>query len=99
MDLFFDEIDALVDKTLELVLRQLRDGFFYRPASFPQSIILCGLRDVRGYKIASGGSLRLGTATPLNVKVESIRIGSIEKEEVKVLYLQHTKETGQEFEP
>ena len=97
--LLFDEIDALVDKTLESVLRQLRDGFSYRPASFPQSIILCGLRDVRDYKIASGGSPRLGTASPFNVKVESIRMGSFEAEEIKSLYLQHTQETGQEFEP
>ena len=97
--LLFDEIDALVDRTLESVLRQLRDGFSYRPASFPQSIVLCGLRDVRDYIIASGGSPRLGTASPFNVKVKSLRIGAFEAEEVKALYMQHTKETGQEFEP
>ena len=95
--LLFDEIDALVDKTLESVLRQLRDGFSYRPAAFPQSIVLCGLRDVRDYKIASGGSPRLGTASPFNVKVKSLRIGSFEEAEVKDLYLQHTAETGQQF--
>ena len=95
--LLFDEIDALVDKTLESVLRQLRDGFSYRPAAFPQSIVLCGLRDVRDYKIASGGSPRLGTASPFNVKVESLRLRSFEEAEVKELYLQHTAETGQQF--
>ena len=97
--IFFDEIDALVDKTLESVLRQLRDGFSDRPTSFPQSIVLCGLRDVRDYKIASGGSPRLGTASPFNVKVKSVRMGSFEPEEVKKLYLQHTAETGQQFAP
>ena len=97
--LLFDEIDALVDKTLESVLRQLRDGFSYRPAAFPQSIVLCGLRDVRDYKIASGGSPRLGTASPFNVKVESMRIGSFDAAEVNELYLQHTAETSQTFAP
>ena len=97
--LLFDEIDALVDKTLESVLRQLRDGFSHRPAAFPHSIVLCGLRDVRDYKVASGSSPRLGTASPFNVKVESLRIGSFDVEEVKALYLQHTAETGQIFAP
>ena len=97
--LLFDKIDALVDKTLESVLRQLRDGFSYRPHAFPQSMVLCGLRDVRDYKIAAGGSPRLGTASPFNVKVESLRIGAFTAEEVKDLYLQHTTETGQQFSP
>ena len=61
--ILFDEIDALTDETLESMLRQLRDGFSYRPHAFPHSVILCGLRDVRDYKIASGGSPRLGTAS------------------------------------
>ncbi len=95
--LFLDEIDALVDNSLEAMLRQLRDGFSYRPKSFPQSVVLCGLRDVRDYKIASGGSPILGTASPFNVKVKSIRIGSFSLVEAEQLYLQHTAETGQLF--
>ena len=95
---FFDEIDALVDLSLEAVLRQLRDGFSYRPKSFPQSIVLCGLRDVRDYKIASGGSQTLGTASPFNIKTESITFKEFDFVEVEGLYLQHTKETGQKFE-
>jgi len=51
--LFIDEIDALVGDTLISVLRQLRAGYTLRPDAFPQSIILCGVRDVRDYRIYS----------------------------------------------
>ena len=52
--LFLDEIDSLVGDTLVSVLRQLRAGYNVRPAEFPQSIILCGVRDVRDYRIHQG---------------------------------------------
>ena len=42
--LLIDEIDALVGDTLLAVLRQLRTGYVDRPARFPHSIILCGVR-------------------------------------------------------
>ncbi len=45
--LLIDEIDALVGDTLISVLRQLRSGYDMRPALFPQSVILCGVRNVR----------------------------------------------------
>ena len=54
--IFIDEIDSLQDETLISVLRQLRDGFPNRPENFPSSVGLIGLRDVRDYKVASGGS-------------------------------------------
>jgi hypothetical protein len=96
--LIFDEIDALRGESLRSVLRQLRDGFRTRPHSFPASVVLCGLRDVRDYKAASGGdSTRLGTASPFNIKVESVRLGDFTEADVRALYAQHTAETGQEF--
>lgn len=52
---FIDEIDSLQDETLISVLRQLRDGYRSRPENFPSSVGLIGLRDVRDYKVASGG--------------------------------------------
>ena len=52
--LLVDEIDALVGDTLLSVLRQLRAGYVRRPAGFPQSVVLCGVRDVRDYRIRSG---------------------------------------------
>ena len=96
--LFLDEIDALQGQSLVSVLRQLRAGFPYRPTEFPASVALCGLRDVRDYKAASGGDpSRLGTASPFNIKLTSLRVGDFTREEVRELYAQHTADTGQVF--
>jgi hypothetical protein len=96
--LFLDEIDALTNLSLESVLRQIRSGFSDRPNAFPHSIVLCGLRDVRDYKIAAGGSPTLGTASPFNIKTKSITFKEFDLADVQNLYLQHTTETGQQFE-
>jgi hypothetical protein len=96
--LFFDEIDSLVGNTLLGVLRQLRAGFPQRPQHFPWSVVLCGMRDVRDYKLASGGSPpRIGSSSPFNVKVESSRLADFSFDEVRGLYAQHTEDTGQLF--
>jgi hypothetical protein len=98
--LFFDEIDALRGQSLVSVLRQLRAGFVRRPNAFPASVVLCGVRDVRDYKAAAGGDAeRLGTSSPFNIKVESLRLASFTAAEVAALYGQHTAETGQAFAP
>jgi len=97
---FFDEIDALRGQSMISVLRQLRAGFPARPDHAPWSVVLCGLRDVREYKTASGGDgARLGTASPFNVKVESLRLDTLTPAQVEELLVQHTAETGQPFEP
>jgi hypothetical protein len=96
--LLFDEIDALAGQSLRSVLSQLRDGYTARPEPFPASVVLCGLRDVRDYKAASGGDpSRLGSASPFNIAAESLRIGDFSRDETAELYKQHTAETGQEF--
>ena len=53
--LIIDEIDALVGDSLISVLRQIRSGYENRPQAFPNSIILCGVRDVRDYRIHTSG--------------------------------------------
>ncbi|AKV70404.1 MULTISPECIES: ATP-binding protein [Microcystis] len=95
--LFIDEIDSLQDQTLISVLRQLRDGFPNRPENFPSSVGLIGLRDVRDYKVASGGSDRLNTSSPFNIKVASLTMRNFNLAEVGELYQQHTAATGQLF--
>jgi hypothetical protein len=95
--LFIDEIDALANTALISVLRQLRTGYNWRPHSFPWSLALIGLRDVRDYKVASGGSERLNTASPFNIKTESLTLGDFSADDVASLYSQHTAETGQRF--
>ncbi|MGE5342208.1 MAG: AAA-like domain-containing protein [Candidatus Omnitrophota bacterium] len=96
--LFIDEIDSLVGDTLISVLRQLRSGYPMRPGSFPQSIVLCGIRDVRDYRIYSDKEKTVITGgSAFNVKAESLRLGNFNPEEIRQLYLQHTAETGQQF--
>nr|WP_217352431.1 ATP-binding protein [Candidatus Viridilinea mediisalina] len=97
--LFLDEIDALQDTTLISVLRQLRAGYPNRPRAFPWALALIGLRDVRDYKVASGGSDRLYTASPFNIKVEALTLRNFSAAEVAELYTQHTHDTGQIFTP
>jgi type II secretory pathway predicted ATPase ExeA len=92
-----DEIDVLQDEVLISVLRQLRTGYPDRPQGFPQSLALIGVRDVRDYKVAAGGSTRLNTASPFNIKVESFTLRQFNRAEVAELYGQHTAETGQVF--
>jgi type II secretory pathway predicted ATPase ExeA len=95
--LFVDEIDALQDATLISVLRQLRDGYTDRPTGAPWALALIGLRDVRDYKVASGGSERLHSASPFNIKTRSLTLGNFASADVAALYQQHTDDTGQLF--
>lgn len=96
--LVFDEIDALRGQSLISVLRQLRDGFSSKAQAFPDSIVLCGMRDLTDYRAAAGSDPdRIGSASPFNVAVKSLRIGDFTADEVATLYMQRTAETGQEF--
>jgi len=98
--LFVDEIDALIGDTLLAVLRQLRAGYHQRPHRFPQSVILCGVRDVRDYRIHSATEKAVITGgSAFNVKAESLRLGDFAQAEVHALFDQHTQETGQVFTP
>ena len=96
--LLIDEIDTLVGDTLLSVLRQLRSGYDQCPSAFPHSIILCGVRDVRDYRIHSTTENRMvlgGSA--FNIKSESLRLGDFSAEEIRALLAQHTAATGQAF--
>ncbi len=95
-----DEIDTLVGDTLIAVLRQLRNGYAWRSQLFPQSVVLCGVRDVRDYRIHSSREKAIITGgSAFNIKAESLRLGDFNRAEVEALYAQHTAETGQRFSP
>ncbi len=96
--IFLDEIDALSGTTLTSVLRQIRDGHPNRPKTFPWSLALVGLRDVRDYTLASGGVARAHSSSPFNIKVESFTMRDFTASEVAELYAQHTADTGQRFD-
>ncbi len=97
--LLIDDIDALEGDVFFSVLSQLREGFQGRPAHYPASIILAGLRDVREYSdnirsadhaVGTGGS-------PFNLKNDSLLLKYFSREEVDDFLEQHTEETGQVF--
>ena len=82
--LLIDEIDALVGDTLLAVLRQLRAGYDQRPSASPHSIVLCGVRDVRDYRIHSTAENRMvlgGSA--FNIKAKSLRLGDFSEQEIR----------------
>ena len=90
--LLIDEIDTLVGDSLLAVLQQLRAGYPGRPARFPHSVVLCGMRDLRDYRMGPTGS-------PFNIAAESLRLGDFSREQTLALLGQHTEETGQAFAP
>ncbi len=96
--LLIDEIDALVGDTLLAVLRQLRAGYPERPRLFPQSVVLCGVRDVRDYRIRSGSENAIvAGGSAFNIRAESLRLGDFSLADVDSLLGQYTAETGQPF--
>ncbi len=98
--ILIDEIDSLVGDTLISTLRQIRAGYDKRPAAFPQSIILCGVRDVRDYRIHSDKEKAIITGgSAFNIKAASLRLENFDEYEVQTLIQAHIDETGQRFEP
>ena len=95
--LLVDEIDSLVGDTLLSVLRQLRAGYEQRPEGFPQSVVLCGVRDIRDYRIRSSTGEVIAGGSPFNVAAKSLRMGDFTEAETRALMAQHTGETGQRF--
>ena len=97
--LFLDEVDALIGDTLISLLRQIRSGYNKRPTKFPISIMLCGVRDVRDYRIHSAKTKEIITGgSAFNIKAESLRLENFTKAHIQDLYEQHTQTTGQVFE-
>ena len=98
--LMLDEVDALIGDTLISLLRQLRAGYPQRPTAFPQSVILCGVRDLRDYRIhARSEPSPITGGSAFNIKAESLRLGDFTADEVAALLQEHTTETGQAFAP
>ncbi|WP_143891423.1 AAA family ATPase, partial [Tepidimonas alkaliphilus] len=73
--LLLDEVDALIGDTLISLLRQIRAGYAQRPTAFPQTVVLCGVRDVRDYRIHSGDGEIITGGSAFNIKAASIRLG------------------------
>ena len=96
--LLIDEIDSLIGDTLISVLRQLRAGYDQRPDGFPQSVLLCGVRDVRDYRIhSSSENMVITGGSAFNIRAESLRVGDFTEAQMRALLAQHTAATGQAF--
>ncbi len=99
--LMIDEADALIGDTLISLLRQLRAGYDKRRQhAFPWSVILCGIRDVRDYRLYSLADKTIVTGgSVFNIRSESLRLGDFDRAQVENLLNQHTVATGQIFLP
>jgi hypothetical protein len=82
-------------------LRQLRDGYNNRGvAPFVHSVALVGMRNIRDFKVKiRPDSQSLGSASPFNIGTQALTIKNFTREEIAMLYAQHTADTGQRFEP
>ncbi|MDR1040711.1 MAG: ATP-binding protein, partial [Deltaproteobacteria bacterium] len=102
---FFDEADCLMERPLIKFLAQIRDGYLDRsddPSTrFPRSMALVGMHDIRDYltKVRADGESQGPGGSSFNVRDESLSLADFTREEIGVLYGQHTAETGQIFEP
>jgi DNA polymerase III delta prime subunit len=96
--LLLDEVDALVGDSLVSVLRQLRSGYDFRPDGFPASIAICGIRDIKDYRIHTSDKEIITGGSAFNIKAKSVRMGNFSYEECRALLLQHTEATGQTFD-
>jgi hypothetical protein len=98
--IFFDEADCLSEGALISFLRQLRDGYNNRSSiPFLHSVALVGMRNIRDFKVKiRPDSQTLGSASPFNIVKKSLTLQNFTREEVAMLYGQHTADTGQVFE-
>lgn len=98
--LLLDEADVVRGPALISLLRQLRAGFQERgPGRFPVSVALIGMRDLRDYLTQAKDGVQVNPGSPFNIKLESVTLRNFTAEEVAELYVQHTAETGQPFQP
>ncbi|MEA3641537.1 MAG: AAA-like domain-containing protein, partial [Lamprobacter sp.] len=98
--LLLDEVDALIGDTLIALLRQLRAGHPQRPQAFPNTVILCSVRDLRDYRIhARSEAAPITGGSAFNIKAESLRLGDFSEAETRALLQEHTQETSQVFTP
>jgi hypothetical protein len=96
--LLLDEADVVSGPALVSLLRQLRAGFNERGnGSFPVSIALIGMRDLRDYLTAAKDGTSVNPGSPFNLKKVSLTLRSFSLEEVRSLYQQHSNDTGQIF--
>jgi hypothetical protein len=92
----FDEVDVLEGEALISFLQQLRGGFASRDTgTFPVSIALVGMRDLKDYTTAAKDGKAPNPGSPFNIKADSASLSNFSKEDIAKLFAQRTRETGQ----
>jgi hypothetical protein len=100
----FDEVDCLSAGPLILFLKQIRFGHNDRDRTsdsrFPRSLALIGLRNLRHYTVqVRPGDESLIVVDFLNFVKKFLTLPGFTKDQIEILYGQHTEATGQVFEP
>jgi hypothetical protein len=100
--IFFDEADCLTGPAALTFLSQIRSGYIARNSkikiSFPRSIALVGMRNIKDYKIKiQPEEQSSGAASPFNIITETYTLSNFTAEEIRILYGQHTQASGQKF--
>ncbi|MDR3304140.1 MAG: ATP-binding protein, partial [Treponema sp.] len=79
----FDEVDVLEDAAMVSFLRQLRSGFGERGiGSFPVSIALVGMRDLKDYLVSAKDGKPVNPGSPFNIKEDSAEISNFTQEDI-----------------
>ena len=58
-------------------------GYEQRPEGFPQSVVLCGVRDIRDYRIRSCAGEIIAGGSPFNVAAKSLHLGDFREAETR----------------
>jgi len=96
--ILFDEVDVLEGDPLIRFLRALRSGFANRgTGTFPVSIALVGMRDLKDYITAAKEGVAPNPGSPFNIKEDSSTLTNFNKESIVALFAQRTAETGQQI--
>jgi len=96
---FFDEADCLSGSTLITFLRQLREGYINRGSiPFIHSLALVGMRNIRDFRHHYSEGKTLGSASPFNIVSDELTLKNFTKDEISILYQQHTDEKGQKVD-
>ena len=94
--LLLDNVDVLVGDTLLSVLLQLRVGHIDRPRGFPQSVVLCGVHDIRHHRFCFDSEAI--PPNPFGMMAKWLRLRDFTRAETYALMEQHTTETEQPFD-
>lgn len=97
--LLFDEVDALEGDLLASFLKQIRSGFDKRPDYFPQSIILCGVQDIRHKVLKHSDERDITGGDIFNIESKSIRLGPFSQDDVQKLFSQYDLDSGIKTSP